>query len=157
MRYRTQAVAYPYFVVAMLLYGLQMVFGLLSAAKYLGPDPLMSLLPFDVTKAIHTNLLVVWEKYLAPQFAHLVPAHAFMLAVGIIEIVAGIGVLFTPWTKVFATIVGLWLLGIALNLILGGFYDIAVRDIVMAASSFCLARLTAPAAARRRAQVAAPA
>jgi len=104
-----------------------------------------------------TNLLVVWEKYLAPQFAHLVPAHAFMLAVGIIEIVAGIGVLFTPWTKVFATIVGLWLLGIALNLILGGFYDIAVRDIVMAASSFCLARLTAPAAARRRAQVAAPA
>jgi len=60
-----------------------------------------------------TNLLVVWEKYLAPQFAHLVPAHAFMLAVGIIEIVAGIGVLFTPWTKVFATIVGLWLLGIA--------------------------------------------
>ena len=104
-----------------------------------------------------TNLLVVWEKYLAPQFAHLVPAHAFMLAVGIIEIVAGIGVLFTPWTKVFATIVGLWLLGIALNLILGGFYDIAVRDIVLAASSFCLARLTAPAAARRRAQVAAPA
>ncbi len=29
MRYRTQAVAYPYFVVAMLFYGLQMVFGLL--------------------------------------------------------------------------------------------------------------------------------
>ena len=37
MRYRTQAVAYPYFVVALLLYGLQMVFGLLSIAKYLGP------------------------------------------------------------------------------------------------------------------------
>ena len=28
MRYRTQAVAYPYFVVALLLYGLQMVFGI---------------------------------------------------------------------------------------------------------------------------------
>jgi len=60
MRFRTQAVAYPYFVVALLLYGLQMVFGLLSAAKYLGPDPLIHLLPFDVSKAIHTNLLIVW-------------------------------------------------------------------------------------------------
>ena len=60
MRYRTQAVAYPYFVVALLLYGLQMAFGLLAAAKYLGPDPIKAFLPFDVTKAIHTNLLIVW-------------------------------------------------------------------------------------------------
>lgn len=60
MRYRSQAVAYWYFAVALLLFGLQLVFGLLSAAKYLGPDPLLYLLPFDVTKMIHTNLLVVW-------------------------------------------------------------------------------------------------
>jgi nitric oxide reductase subunit B len=60
MRYRTQSVAYAYFVVALLLYGLQMVFGLLSIVKYLGPDPLMDFLPFDVTKAIHTNVLLVW-------------------------------------------------------------------------------------------------
>jgi nitric oxide reductase subunit B len=53
-------VAYPYFVVALLLFGLQMVFGLLSAAKYLGADPLLNWLPFDVTKVIHTNLLLVW-------------------------------------------------------------------------------------------------
>jgi len=39
MRYRTQAVAYPYFVVAMLLYGLQIAFGLLAAVKYLGSRP----------------------------------------------------------------------------------------------------------------------
>lgn len=98
-----------------------------------------------------TNLLVDWQKYLAPPFAHMVPAHAFMIAVGIIEIVAGIGVLFTPWTKVFATIVGLWLLGIAVDLVIAGFYDIAVRDAVMAVSSFCLARLTAPATQEERA------
>ena len=98
-----------------------------------------------------TNLLVDWQKYLAPPFAHIVPAHAFMLAVGIIEIVAGIGVLFTPWTKVFATIVGLWLLGIAVDLVIAGYYDIAVRDAVMAVSSFCLARLTAPATQEARA------
>jgi nitric oxide reductase subunit B len=60
MRFRTQSVAYPYFVVALLLYGLQMAFGLLSAAKYLGPDPIKAWLPFDVSKAIHTNLLIVW-------------------------------------------------------------------------------------------------
>ena len=44
----------------MVLFGLQLVFGLLSAAKYLGPDPLLYILPFDVTKVIHTNLLIVW-------------------------------------------------------------------------------------------------
>nr|WP_293250897.1 cbb3-type cytochrome c oxidase subunit I [Panacagrimonas sp.] len=52
--------AYWYFAVAMVLFGLQLVFGLLSAAKYLGPDPLLYILPFDVTKVIHTNLLIVW-------------------------------------------------------------------------------------------------
>jgi nitric oxide reductase subunit B len=60
MRYRTQAVAYPYFVVALLLYGLQVAFGLLSVAKYVGPDPLINWLPFNVSKEIHTNLLIVW-------------------------------------------------------------------------------------------------
>src|SRR5690606_8487188 len=60
MRYRSQSVAYWYFAVAVVLFGLQIVFGLLSAAKYLGPDPLLYILPFDVTKVIHTNLLIVW-------------------------------------------------------------------------------------------------
>jgi nitric oxide reductase subunit B len=60
MRYKSQSVAYWYFAVAMVLFGLQLVFGLLSASKYLGPDPLLYILPFDVTKVIHTNLLIVW-------------------------------------------------------------------------------------------------
>jgi nitric oxide reductase subunit B len=60
MRYKSQSIAYWYFAVAMVLFGLQIVFGLLSAAKYLGPDPLLYILPFDVTKVIHTNLLIVW-------------------------------------------------------------------------------------------------
>jgi nitric oxide reductase subunit B len=53
-------VAYPYFAVALLLFGLQVAFGLLAAAKYLGPDPLLNVLPFDRVKEIHTNLLIVW-------------------------------------------------------------------------------------------------
>lgn len=60
MRYKSQSVAYWYFAVAVALFGLQLVFGLLSATKYLGPDPLLYILPFDVTKVIHTNLLIVW-------------------------------------------------------------------------------------------------
>jgi nitric oxide reductase subunit B len=60
MRYPTQAVAYPYFAVALLLFALQIAFGLVIAVKYLGPDPLLDILPFDRAKAIHTNLLIVW-------------------------------------------------------------------------------------------------
>lgn len=60
MRYRSQIVAYWYFAVAVCLFGLQLILGLLMAAKYLGPDPLISLISFDVAKAIHTNLLIVW-------------------------------------------------------------------------------------------------
>jgi uncharacterized membrane protein YphA (DoxX/SURF4 family) len=91
-----------------------------------------------------TDLLVMWPKYIAPAFASLIPfsPQTFMGIVGVIEIIAGIGVLLTPWTRVFAWIVGIWLCCISLNLIVGGFYDIAVRDIVMAVSSFCLARVT---------------
>lgn len=100
------------------------------------------------------NLLVAWEKYLAPAFAGIIPMSpsGFMHLVGVIEIVAGIGVLFTPWTRIFAWIVALWLWCIAIDLIAGGFYDIAVRDIVMGISSVCLARLTAlvPVAAGAR-------
>ncbi|NIP77765.1 MAG: nitric-oxide reductase large subunit [Gemmatimonadetes bacterium] len=60
MRYRSQSVAYWYFAVALLLFALQLAFGFLSAVKYLGPDPLRAVLPFDVSKTLHTNLLVVW-------------------------------------------------------------------------------------------------
>ncbi len=60
MRYRSQSIAYWYFAVAVCLFGLQMVFGLVAVVKYLGPDPLINILPFDRVKEIHTNLLIVW-------------------------------------------------------------------------------------------------
>ncbi len=106
-----------------------------------------------------TNLLVHWQKYLAPSLAALVPLRpeAFMWLVGIVEIVAGIGVLLTPWTRLFAWIVAVWLWCVALNLVAGGFYDIAVRDTVMGIASACLARVSvlfpAPARERERAEV----
>ena len=90
------------------------------------------------------NVLCYWPKYLAPVLAHALPAtpQHFMYLVGVIEIVAGLAMLLTPFTKVFAYVVAAWLLAIALNLVGGGFYDIAVRDIVMAVTAVSLARLT---------------
>jgi uncharacterized membrane protein YphA (DoxX/SURF4 family) len=90
------------------------------------------------------NLLTQWPKYVAPAFTHALPMtpQHFMYVVGIIEIVAGLGMLLSPWTKAFAYVVAAWLLCIALNLIGGGYYDIAVRDLAMAASAVSLARLT---------------
>ena len=99
-----------------------------------------------------SNLLTDWTHYLAPAFARMIPfsPHGFMIIVGVIEIVAGIGVLFTPWTRVFAWIVALWLVCISIDLLAAGFFDIAVRDLVMAVTSFCLARLTAAERATAR-------
>src|SRR5512143_2451196 len=56
----TQREAYPYFVLAVLLFALQLVFGFLTIAKYIWPDPLIGILPFNTTRAIHINLLVFW-------------------------------------------------------------------------------------------------
>jgi len=56
--------------------------------------------------------------------------------------VAGLLVLFTSWQKVFGWVVAIWLWCIAINLIAGGFYDIAVRDIIMGISAVSLARLS---------------
>src|SRR5690606_21101571 len=60
MTYRSQRVAYGWFAAALLLFALQIAFGFLTLAKSLGPDPLLNVMHFATTKAIHTNLLLVW-------------------------------------------------------------------------------------------------
>ena len=85
-------------------------------------------------------LLTDWEKYLHPAIASIIPASTFMAIVGIIEIAAGVLVL--TKTRIGAYIVSLWLLAISLNLLFTGYYDIAVRDIVMAISAYVLAKLS---------------
>ncbi len=61
MKYESQKVAYKYFLFATLLFALQVVFGLLTGAKYVWNfDPLIHILPFNTSRAIHINLLVVW-------------------------------------------------------------------------------------------------
>ena len=88
------------------------------------------------------NVLTDWPRYLAPGFDALVPgdAHQAMLAVGVIEIVAG--VLVALWPHIGGYVVAAWLGGIILNfLLLPGFYDIALRDVGLLVSAVALARL----------------
>lgn len=88
------------------------------------------------------HILTNWDKYLAPAISNILPmtAHTFMSIVGIIEIVAGVLVLIKP--KIGSLIVGIWLVGIAINLLLTGqYYDVAVRDGVMAIGAFSLSIL----------------
>jgi hypothetical protein len=89
-----------------------------------------------------TNLLTDWSQYLHPALANLFGSpHAFMVVVGIIEIIAGIIVLARP--GIGAYIVMIWLICIALQLIFQGrFLDVAVRDLVMSAGAYSLGQLT---------------
>lgn len=101
------------------------------------------LLPIAAGLDKFTNILTNWSQYLSPSLANLLPVSptSFMMVVGIIEIVAGIIVL-SKWTVLGAYLVMIWLFLIAINLIILGLYDIAVRDIVMAFGALSLAKLT---------------
>ena len=89
-----------------------------------------------------TNLLTQWEGYINPRISGILPfaPSTFMMIVGIIEIVAGVIVLIKP--AIGGYIVAAWLTLIALTLLVGGnYYDVAVRDLVMAVGAFSLARI----------------
>ncbi len=61
MKYESQRIAYYYFVAATVVFFLQVIFGLVTAAKYVWDyDPLIGLLPFNTARAIHLNLLIFW-------------------------------------------------------------------------------------------------
>src|SRR5262245_21052738 len=88
-----------------------------------------------------TNLLTDWKGYLSESMIDMLPfaPATFMAIVGVIEIVAGILVLLRP--QIGGFVVMTWLALIALTLIAGGrYYDVAVRDLVMAIGAFSLAK-----------------
>lgn len=86
--------------------------------------------------------LVDWRIYLAPEINDLVPgdAHQALLAIGVVEIVAGIVVAVRP--KFGGYLVAAWLAGIITNLLLqADFYDVALRDFGLLLAALTLARL----------------
>jgi hypothetical protein len=88
------------------------------------------------------GLLTNWDRYLAPQIDALVPgtAHQAMLVVGVVEIVAGLLVAVAP--RIGGYVVAAWLAGIIVNLLLlGDYYDVALRDFGLLVGALALARL----------------
>ena len=59
MKYTSQTVAKPYFIFALILLAGEILFGLLMAIQYLYGDFLFPLIPFNVLRMVHTNLLIV--------------------------------------------------------------------------------------------------
>src|SRR5690625_3200691 len=96
------------------------------------------------------HLLVDWDKYLPEIVANLSPIspHSLMLLVGVVEIIAGIGV---AWkVRVFAYIVAAWFSVIILNLLLiPGYFDIALRDFGLLLGALALARISAGMKSRK--------
>ena len=85
-----------------------------------------------------------WSTYLWSGVASVLPggANAVMLGVGVIEILAGVLVALRP--RIGAYVVAAWLGGIIVNLLLiGDFYDIALRDFGLLLGALSLARLAA--------------
>ena len=88
------------------------------------------------------GILTDWEQYLAPWVNRLVPgsAHDAMLAVGVVEVVAGLVVAVVP--RYGALLVAGWLGGIIVDLVtLGDYYDVALRDFGLLVGALALALL----------------
>ena len=88
------------------------------------------------------NLLADWGAYVSPLAAQLLPfsVPTFMAIVGVIEVAVGITIL-AGWVRLGAYVASGWLLLVAVNLAIAGFFDVAVRDVVMSLAAFTLARL----------------
>lgn len=87
--------------------------------------------------------LTNWSQYLSPLARKMLQGNDYtiMVIVGIIEVVAGLGMIFKP--KIFAYIVAAWLLLIIINLLdAGRFYDIALRDLGLLLAALALGRLS---------------
>ena len=59
MKYSSQMVAKPYFIFALVLLAGEILFGVLMGINYLYGDFLFPLIPFNVMRMVHTNLLIV--------------------------------------------------------------------------------------------------
>ena len=95
------------------------------------------------------NILADWGAYVSPFAARVLPfsVATFMGTVGVIEIAVGVAILAAA-PRLGAYVASAWLLLVALNLALGGHFDVAVRDVVMSIAAFTLARaLEVPATA----------
>ena len=102
------------------------------------------LVPFLAGLDKFFNILTDWAQYQSPLIQQFLPISAtnFMYVVGVIEMIVGLAIL-TRWTLLGSYVAMAWLVAIAANLLTTGkYFDIAVRDLAMAAAAYTLAVLT---------------
>ncbi|MGV8842594.1 MAG: cbb3-type cytochrome c oxidase subunit I [Pseudomonas sp.] len=100
LKFASQSVAKPYFVFAMILFVGQILFGLIMGLQYVVGDFLFPLIPFNVARMVHTNLLIVWllfgfmgaAYYLIPEESDR-ELHSPLLAIILFWVFAAAGVL----------------------------------------------------------------
>jgi hypothetical protein len=100
-------------------------------------------------KILRANLLADWPSYISPIATAMLPVNgeAFMQMVGVVELIVGLAIL-TVATRLGAYVAAAWLLLIAANLLTTGrYFDVAVRDVLMAVAAYTLAKLTEARAA----------
>lgn len=88
------------------------------------------------------NILADWGSYVSPLAAQMLPVStdALMMIVGVVEIGVGVCILAVA-PRIGAYVASAWLLLVAGDLVIGGYFDVAVRDVVLAIAAFSLARL----------------
>lgn len=100
------------------------------------------LVPILIGADKFTFFIVNWNIYVSPYAASLVPMAYLVPLVGIIEIVAGI-IILTKYARFGAYLVAAWLGVVIINLfMIGGLYDIILRDVAIAFGYLVFARLT---------------
>ena len=110
-----------------------------------------ALLPILAGLDKFTHLLVDWKQYLAPAIMNALPLDppTLMMVVGVVEIAAGILVAMAP--RIGGYVVAAWLWAIIVNLLMmGSYYDVAVRDFGLSLGAIALARLAIDFAPPRR-------
>jgi hypothetical protein len=91
------------------------------------------------------GVLASWDQYVALPVMQAVVAkmsvQAFLQIVGIVEIAAGVLVAVRP--RLGAYVVAFWLFAIVINLLLlGAYYDVALRDLGLMLGAIALGRLS---------------
>jgi hypothetical protein len=94
-------------------------------------------------KLFGTDFIVFWPKYISPFVAAHLPVSVgvFLAGMGIIEIVVAV-MLMTRWPRIAGFLSVAWLVLIAVNLLMLGYIDIAIRDVLLAVGAIVLAELT---------------
>src|SRR6185369_5584411 len=87
------------------------------------------LVPIIIGADKFTNYIVDWSIYVSPFAASYFPINYIVLTVGVIEIVAGLLIL-TKYPRFGAYLTAAWIGVVIANLfMIGGIYDIILRDV----------------------------